>query len=839
MQWIKPYAWEAREFLRKKVIGREVAFYLEYKVPGTGREYGVVFLGKDRDGENITEALVAEGLVDVRRMGLKKDDSDQQKLIQLEDAARVASKGKHGADMSAHVRDIKWILENPRNFVDSHHNKPLEAVVEHVRDGCTVRAFLLPSFEYVTVMLSGIKCPMFKTDNEGKQVSEPYAEECKYFTETRLLQRDVKIILEGVSNQNFLGTVLHPNGNIAELLLREGFARCVDWSIGVVTQGADKYRTAEKVAKEKKLRIWKDYSPPSSVTEVKDKSFVGKVVEIVNGDGLVVKVTDGGFKKVFLASIRPPRLPTDNTENGTVAKEGNKKLRPLYDVPYMFEAREFLRKKLIGKKVTVDVDYIQPANQGFPEKTCCSVTIGGINIAEALVSKGLATVIRYKQDDDQRSSHYDELLAAEARAQKKCVGIFSKKEAPIHRVADIAGDVPKAKQFLPFLQRAGRAEAVVEFVASGSRLRLFLPRETCLITFLISGIDCPKGSRQVQGGQIMAGDPFGEDALLYTKELCLHREVEVEVEAIDKGGNFIGWLFVDGMNLSVALVEAGLAKVHFTAERSPHFSALMKAQEQAKSGRLKIWSTFEEPKQEAVVEEPSERQVNYCNVIITEVTNQFTFFAQKVDDGPQLEKMMDELRKEMESNPPLPGAYTPKRGDLCASKFSGDSQWYRAKVLKVENGKANILFIDFGNKEDTLITNVAALPSAFRTMPSQATEYALAGIALPPDEDSKQEAVDQLYNDIMNRNLLMNKEYKGINADCVTLVAEDGDGKNDIGQMLLGNGFVLVDNRKERRLAKLMADYQRAQEKAKKERLNIWRYGDFTEDDAKEFGYSR
>lgn len=60
------------------------------------------------------------------------------------------------------------------------------------------------------------------------------------------------------------------------------------------------------------------------------------------------------------------------------------------------------------------------------------------------------------------------------------------------------------------------------------------------------------------------------------------------MEAIDKGGNFIGWLFVDGMNLSVALVEAGLAKVHFTAERSPHFSALMKAQEQAKSGRLKV-----------------------------------------------------------------------------------------------------------------------------------------------------------------------------------------------------------------------------------------------------------
>ena len=33
----------------------------------------------------------------------------------------------------------------------------LAAVIEHVRDGCTVRAFLLPSMDYVTVMLSGIK----------------------------------------------------------------------------------------------------------------------------------------------------------------------------------------------------------------------------------------------------------------------------------------------------------------------------------------------------------------------------------------------------------------------------------------------------------------------------------------------------------------------------------------------------------------------------------------------------------------------------------------------------------------------------------------------------------
>ena len=61
------------------------------------------------------------------------------------------------------------------------------------------------------------------------------------------------------------------------------------------------------------------------------------------------------------------------------------------------------------------------------------------NVGEALVAKGLATVIRYRQDDDQRSSKYDDLLSAEARANKNSKGLHSKKDYPLHRVADLAG----------------------------------------------------------------------------------------------------------------------------------------------------------------------------------------------------------------------------------------------------------------------------------------------------------------------------------------------------------------------------------------------------------------
>ena len=103
----------------------------------------------------------------------------------------------------------------------------------------------------------------------------------------------------------------------------------------------------------------------------------------------------------------------------------------------MFEAREFLRKKLIDKKVNVTIDYIQEARENFPEKTCATVKVGGLNVAEALVLKGLATVVRYRQDDDQRSSHYDDLLAAEMKASKSLKGIHAKKDVPLHRVIEI------------------------------------------------------------------------------------------------------------------------------------------------------------------------------------------------------------------------------------------------------------------------------------------------------------------------------------------------------------------------------------------------------------------
>lgn len=46
----------------------------------------------------------------------------------MEDAAKAAGKGKWGSaeELAAHVRDIKWTIESPRQYVDANKNKEIE-----------------------------------------------------------------------------------------------------------------------------------------------------------------------------------------------------------------------------------------------------------------------------------------------------------------------------------------------------------------------------------------------------------------------------------------------------------------------------------------------------------------------------------------------------------------------------------------------------------------------------------------------------------------------------------------------------------------------------------------
>jgi len=111
----QPYAFEAREFLRKKCVGKEVVFARE-ATTSTGTDRGTLYLGKDvQTGENLNEAIIAAGLVEVRR--LNKPSEEESRLVALEEQAKSAGLGKWSKDLeSEHVRNVKYTLDNAKTF---------------------------------------------------------------------------------------------------------------------------------------------------------------------------------------------------------------------------------------------------------------------------------------------------------------------------------------------------------------------------------------------------------------------------------------------------------------------------------------------------------------------------------------------------------------------------------------------------------------------------------------------------------------------------------------------------------------------------------------------------
>ena len=387
-------------------------------------------------------------------------------------------------------------------------------------------------------------------------------------------------------------------------------------------------------------------------------------------------------------------------------------------------------------------------------------------------------------------------------------------------------------------------DALVEFVSSGSRFKLYIPKETCIITLLLTGIDCPRLGRPAMGTALaQPTEEYAEEALFLCKSLALQREVRVEVEAVDKGGNFLGQITTDeGVSLSLSLVEAGYAAVYKSSSTNPAFYAQLASTEvKAKEKRLNRWKNYVEevvvPKEEAEKNEPQERVVNHKKIVVTEVTNELHFYGQLVENGPKLEQLTTQLRAELEARPPVVGAYTPKVGDLCVAKFSMDDEWYRAKVLSVSGSQVSVLFVDYGNREQTQAVKLAQIPAGFEVLPAQAHEYALALVQLSSDEDDVEVAVDRFKELVAaqpDAEFAINSEYKSGTVDFVALYDAK---KVDVGKSLISEGFVSIDrSHKERRLAKLFSEYLKSLSQAKASHKNMWKYGDKEQDDAAEFG---
>ncbi|KAH0553197.1 hypothetical protein GP486_006627 [Trichoglossum hirsutum] len=847
---VQPFAFESRDFIRRLVVGKVVQFQVLYQVPGptSKREYGTVSLP---NGQTLPEAAVVEGWLKVRDDAGRKDDAEEataqiEKLKLSEASARSNSKGLWAP--SGGVIDVNNELPDPKAFAEQYKGQSIDAIVERVLSGdrLAVRLQLSPKQHQQTIILvAGIRAPATRRTNpsDGIEVSaEPHGDEAKDFVETRLLQRSVKIEIVGVSQQNQLVSIVkHPNGSIAEFILKAGLARCADFHSTMLGPSMATLRQAEKEAKENNLGLFKGHVAKGGSGAAKNAEAI--VSRVQNADTIYLRTKAGVEKRVSLSSIRQPKS-TDPKQS-----------------PFSAEAKEFLRKKLIGKHVKVTIDGKRPAQENFEEREMATVVFNDKNVALLLVENGYASVIRHRRDDEDRSPIYDELLAAEEVAQKEQKGMYAKKPPASKQFVDASESVQKAKIQFSVLQRQKKVPAIVDFVKSGSRFTILVPRENAKLTFVLSGIRAPRSARNPNE----KGEPFGQEAHDFAVRRCMQRDVEIDVESLDSKGGFIGTLYVNRESFAKLLVEEGLASVHaYSAEQSGNSAEFFAAEKKAKETRKGMWHDWDPSKENdndnnndggeqqlsgAAGEKNNDdaasapRKKDYRDVVVTNVGENAKLKLQQIGTGTAaLTEMMSAFKTfhlNKANSTPLSGP--PKAGEVVAARFSEDGEWYRAKVFRVdrEAKQAEVNYIDYGNSEKLPWSRLRPLNQPqFVTskLRPQAVDAVLSFLQFPTQAEYLNDAINFIGQTTNDKQLVANVDSVGPDGTLyITLFDPKVSGSllESYNADIVAEGLAMVPKKLkawERTATDVLPGLRAKEEEAKKARRGMWEYGDLTED---------
>jgi staphylococcal nuclease domain-containing protein 1 len=575
----------------------------------------------------------------------------------------------------------------------------------------------------------------------------------------------------------------------------------------------------------------------------------GIVIEVISGDSIMVLphgkayTSEDELVKVSLASIRAPRPGSERAG------------RP--DEPYAIECKDQLRAMTIGKEVLVEIQYERdiPLQPGVNEKRSFGILSCGKHedIGEFLVSEGLATTQRHR-DEDPKSSRYDELRAAEAVAKAAKKGVHKEGEYKGKPINDLT-DPRKAKAYSGSLMRAGKVKGTVDFVFNGALYKIFIPTENCYIRFSPNMIRCPQpsptpGSKQPS----RAGEPFGDQARCHSRLHVLQRQVEIECSGVTNSGIITGAMYVGSGNgrrdYTIELLGAGLATLD---QRKLEYGEvpqyLIDAQNAARQNKAGIWS-LEQPNAESrkapTTNEKS--QVSAMAIRVSEIRSGNHFFFHVAEDDAS--KIMDDSMKLFTQTNGTSGAPCDvKVGKFVAALFDDGTgkSWYRAKIIEKHGpSKVSVVFIDHGNVATVpASTHLRPLDMSLSTerIPPVAQEAVLAlTLVRPLNTDEGLEAA-RLFQELSWGKDLIARVFSRDDSGKLAVVLTVPGEEVSINSQLITEGMARVAkketvdnlaNRMSDGVSELLAELNEAQGAARTARAGMWRYGDVGDDDPDE-----
>ena len=177
---------------------------------------------------------------------------------------------------------------------------------------------------------------------------------------------------------------------------------------------------------------------------------------------------------------------------------------------------------------------------------------------------------------------------------------------------------------------------------------------------------------------------------------------------------------------------------------------------------------------ESQMEDPGEHEV-----FVSHVNSPLEFYVQS-PDTTELDDLMERLASAGASLTPLDAEAAPT--ELLAAPFSEDEALYRARVLSTADGRARVLFVDYGNGEEVELTALRRLPLELTRLRPQALRCRLSV------EACAAAATDRL-REVTEEGALMTRLADSVDADGpVALVQLTVDGK-DVAETLSAAGL--------------------------------------------------
>lgn len=770
-----PFYFDSKEYLRERLANKEIEFFSMKPTERPGEKTPDITLAHVYlNGHDVALDLLSKGHVFLSKKRTETDEKkhpkDFAKYKGAFEAAKEARVGLHG---NIPVRDNK-IVKNKADYVKEFAGEWLKGHVADVTYEIRFEIFLNKTLTNAVCELQGIYIPTFGGD---------YVKKLRTFLYRNIFNKTVHIrLLELHGKDVFVAEEKLDKDSLSAILLSSGYAKLADGAQKTLKPDVfELFKEWEAEGKTSGKGIWGS-NPTSSSPGKPGKQF--RIMEVHSGDSLTVQSNEPGSKpiRVFLSNIRAPTL-------GNSSKEGSGQ-------PWAFEAKEYLRK-YVGQTCNLSLDFIKKIVKKDEKEVvidemnlqCATIIVNGANLGVELVSKGLAKFMTPK-DEKERGPNLLELKEAEDKATSDKVGLHSEKKPAERRYWDLSVPANKKKAKSDFsnkFEKGTQYNAVVEHVMAPHRYKLRVDELKLYIVFNCNAL------RSLQADpNIPATVALSESQLATVKSDILQRTVKVEIDNVDKPGNFHGWIHLNGENYCNDLLERGICYISTGGRPVRHMDDYETSQTMAKSAKKGCWQFENLIQKDSTEDQDTGSQAKKepaFKCMLSEVIGCDEFYLQRSDG--KLDEIHDAITESYSNLKDLKEPVSV--GTLCLAKF--DDGLYRGKVMGKSGAKYKVHFIDFGNNDVVDIKDMKMLPTTLVSLKPEATRCSLAYVQ-PPDanENIAEQATEYFKSKAWEKKITA--EVKSSKAGVTYVViypAGKTMEKDSINYQLLRKGLVRLD----------------------------------------------